>query len=294
MSDVIMCAADFCNAPHFALGMCEAHYGPWRLPAVRTAPPLPSARQGLGAVAEAAPVRSRPACSAEGCESASRARGMCEMHYRRVRQNGSPHRYRDCAICDERFDGHGGALTCSDRCRAEYRRQDARSRVYPDWESVPRTPCATCGGPTGYRDTSKNRRRKPVCRTCFRSRPTSPDRWLRDRWGAISLHVCMGCDVVWQRRRTKGHVPAYCSDCREFSRPHIPNAVRRGVYERDGWVCQICSDPVDGSLIGSDSPLRPSLDHVVPFSRGGSDGAENLRLAHLGCNAGLRDRVDFL
>lgn len=56
------------------------------------------------------------------------------------------------------------------------------------------------------------------------------------------------------------------------------------IYERDRWTCWLCEDAVDQSLIGSHSEWRPSLDHVVCRSQGGTDDPDNLRLAHWWCN----------
>jgi 5-methylcytosine-specific restriction endonuclease McrA len=55
------------------------------------------------------------------------------------------------------------------------------------------------------------------------------------------------------------------------------------VVARDKWVCKICGKPVDKSLAYPD-PFSPSLDHVVPVSKGGSHTLGNLQLAHLRCN----------
>lgn len=55
------------------------------------------------------------------------------------------------------------------------------------------------------------------------------------------------------------------------------------VANRDGWICQLCGEPV--SRIRDRSPLSPSLDHVKPLAQGGTDAPSNLRLAHNGCNA---------
>ena len=56
------------------------------------------------------------------------------------------------------------------------------------------------------------------------------------------------------------------------------------VFERDGWVCQLCGERVDPLLKGPD-PLAASLDHIVPVSLGGDHLPENCQLAHLGCNS---------
>ena len=55
------------------------------------------------------------------------------------------------------------------------------------------------------------------------------------------------------------------------------------VFERDDWVCGICHEPVDPALRWPDGE-SPSLDHIVPLSRGGSHSLDNVQLAHLLCN----------
>ncbi|MEV1331137.1 HNH endonuclease signature motif containing protein [Micromonospora costi] len=57
------------------------------------------------------------------------------------------------------------------------------------------------------------------------------------------------------------------------------------IYERDGWACWLCEEPVDRHLIGTLDHWRPSLDHVIPKSQGGPDDPSNLRLAHWWCNS---------
>jgi 5-methylcytosine-specific restriction endonuclease McrA len=59
---------------------------------------------------------------------------------------------------------------------------------------------------------------------------------------------------------------------------------------RDGWVCWLCEQDID-----PDAPWPtvgyPTLDHVVPISRHGAHTADNLRLAHHGCNSRRGDRA---
>ena len=52
---------------------------------------------------------------------------------------------------------------------------------------------------------------------------------------------------------------------------------------RDGTDCGICGEPVD---MGAryPNPSGPSVDHVLPVARGGSDDPANLQLSHLRCN----------
>ena len=63
-----------------------------------------------------------------------------------------------------------------------------------------------------------------------------------------------------------------------------PMPERWPLFERDGWICYLC-----GCLTLPDAPPRhpryPTLDHVKPLSRGGTNDPENLRCACLDCNA---------
>lgn len=66
----------------------------------------------------------------------------------------------------------------------------------------------------------------------------------------------------------------------------VPIANRRAVYERDGWICQICLKPVPRDA-DTYSQLRASVDHVVPRSiqLDPDHSVSALRMAHMICNA---------
>lgn len=68
---------------------------------------------------------------------------------------------------------------------------------------------------------------------------------------------------------------------------------REQVFDRDGWICQLCLAPIDWNLTGR-SPLAPALDHVRPLSRGGSHTLDNVQASHFGCNARKSAREDVL
>lgn len=50
----------------------------------------------------------------------------------------------------------------------------------------------------------------------------------------------------------------------------------RVVYERDGGNCGICGNGV--------SFIEMTIDHIIPFSRGGEHSYANVQVAHLSCN----------
>lgn len=63
------------------------------------------------------------------------------------------------------------------------------------------------------------------------------------------------------------------------------------VYERDKWICSICEMNVDKQLLGTRHPMAPSIDNVIPISKGGPHTYDNVRLAHIACNGRKSDRI---
>ena len=66
----------------------------------------------------------------------------------------------------------------------------------------------------------------------------------------------------------------------------------KSVVNRDGLVCKICGKPCDfgdrsyGNGVG---PLYPSVDHIIPLSKGGSHTWDNVQIVHCICNSVKRD-----
>ena len=77
-----------------------------------------------------------------------------------------------------------------------------------------------------------------------------------------------------QARRRGGGGTRPQANPRPSGPDHVPVAVRRTVWERDGGRCQW---PLDGGGT-CDSTLRVELDHVVPRARGGPSTIDNCRL----------------
>lgn len=55
------------------------------------------------------------------------------------------------------------------------------------------------------------------------------------------------------------------------------------LWETQGESCGICGSSIDRSLRHPD-PMSPSIDHIVPLSKGGRHSQDNLQWAHLRCN----------
>jgi hypothetical protein len=76
------------------------------------------------------------------------------------------------------------------------------------------------------------------------------------------------------RRAPRHWLPEWLQGSAKRYRLKIPAAVRQTVYERDGLACRRCGTPDD-----------LTLDHVIPWSAGGSDDASNLQTLCRSCNA---------
>jgi len=119
------------------------------------------------------------------------------------------------------------------------------------------------------------------------------------RYGNIEFQAtCNGCgtEMTAKTRRRQ-----FCDCC---SRERIRGDSRRAGNRRRSWsgegdhytipmlldldgdVCYLCSEIIDG---------KPSVDHVLPLSRGGSDTVSNVALTHWACNNRKRaKKVDEL
>lgn len=65
----------------------------------------------------------------------------------------------------------------------------------------------------------------------------------------------------------------------------------QGIYEKTDGKCWICGEMVDESdfkVVGGSfvaGPRYPSVDHIVPLSKGGTSEPGNMLLAHCLCNS---------
>jgi 5-methylcytosine-specific restriction endonuclease McrA len=238
---------------------------------------------------------------------------------------------KPCAICSSPLVKYRKTY-CSDACAAvAFKNSDAYRRAQAKRNSKPRAKvervCAQCdqpwmvekGSPSRYcsrRCSAEARTGRPCPRqgkpsgVLVHVGPPDPVCWLpavhpvmRPK-GRPTRRVFVGATCVWCDTTfvVAGQTNArYCS--RRCSRAYdraargrfsIRPSTRTAIYERDQWTCQLCSEPVDQDL-ASEDPFHdwaPSLDHIIPQSKGGSHAPWNLRLAHRWCNA-VRGAEDY-
>lgn len=66
-----------------------------------------------------------------------------------------------------------------------------------------------------------------------------------------------------------------------------PTVTLKALIKRDGLRCTICGelcDPNDRTW-GQFGPMRPTIDHIVPMSKGGGHVWSNVQIAHAICNS---------
>lgn len=147
--------------------------------------------------------------------------------------------------------------------------------------------CKECKPGNGPRISAGLRKIGPQPRVCVRCELV-----FRGGWSA---QLCDSCAAEMKRARYRARDAARRAS--GLTRRPYDEAAQEVITismlgNRDGWICWLCEQPVDAVLAYPD-PMMASYDHVLPVSRGGGDGWDNLKLAHLVCNVrrGNRDRV---
>lgn len=203
---------------------------------------------------------------------------------------------RKCADCGTTRPASPKSLP-----EGKYRCQPCR-RLSPSRapSSGPRTwLCEVCGtkvtrtkGPVGKYCTEhksqsqKLYRQRPVQRQCKHCGTTFlglPEQ---------SSH-CPDCTIVGVWRRWQRANPAAVRAARRSTSDHRKRARHYGVeyepvnarrvFARDNWRCGLCGHQVDEHATWPDL-MCPSLDHVIPMSKGGAHSYANTQLAHWLCN----------
>lgn len=246
-------------------------------------------------------------CSVDGCERPHDSKGLCGTHANRLRR-GLP-LVRVCATCRDPIRGTARPSSpyCSDECLPQCSEDGCGRR------SVTKGLCAACyGDRRAYAKTGKSRgyrwAEEKKCIVCGSTEWDGKRRkvcsgrcqQLFQRYGGAAPAVgeCTRCGGVidltvrgkgGRKKRNDTKMCHWCKKARHL-RHHV--SVTEIVNAAGSATCGICSEPVDMTLQHPDI-FRASVDHIVPFSRGGTHEMGNLQVAHLYCNFIKSDRENF-
>jgi hypothetical protein len=168
-----------------------------------------------------------------------------------------------CVVCGglvQKSSPADGKKTCSKECRQARIRATTRAKARERYERI-----------TGVKLTPVDSVRP--CRLCGAAiTPTNTN--------GCGRSVCDTCNVL----KIGGHeARARAFGC------DVEGVDRLKVFERDRWTCQLCGRQVlkkakRSRRTGNLHPRTPSLDHIIPLSKGGPHSEANCQCACLSCN----------
>ena len=233
-------------------------------------------------------------CSLPECDKPYRAKGLCSTHYNHKYQQDRHAKVAvPCAYCGtttEKAKSNNATRrpTCSDRCRKALQFPPKSELPTDHWalwygktSAWPRYPLTTCGGCfTPFAPATPN---TTCCSTkCAQYKSTYEAGGIPEHVLATITRQCTDCGHTY----TSPYIgQTRCKPCkRKASRSHwITDRRRFALYKRDKYKCHLCGKKtnINGHYLDNN---YPTLDHLVPRSKGGSDEDYNLATCCRECN----------
>lgn len=97
------------------------------------------------------------------------------------------------------------------------------------------------------------------------------------------------------RAMHKGRKDTHRHRARKYGCEYDSSVKLDRLIKRNGLQCAICGgmcDLNDHSWSEYSGPLYPSIDHIIPMSKGGSHTWDNVQIAHIICNSEKGDRME--
>ncbi len=127
---------------------------------------------------------------------------------------------------------------------------------------------------------------------------------IRDRMEKEGLKYCSDngcCSVVCSRKRTRrkqrdvGYPKNHLHRARRYGCEYDSSITLKELIKRDGLRCALCGemcDPNDHSWTEYHGSMSPTIDHIIPMSKGGSHTWNNVQVAHAICNSRKGDKYE--
>ena len=210
-------------------------------------------------------------------------------------------RNRECKPCN------------SERSRRYYEKAGRKKRGHSTARRHTPRPCLTCEKTFKPRNAGQiycSMTCSGIAHRIDKDKVQDPGRIRNQPREAVQLTIkpCSTCgDMFAPHREDHVNCSPECTDkARRIKESHKNNKRRawiqftqlepidpHDIYERDGWTCWICSEPINREA-RYPHPESVSLDHVRPLSWGGTHTRDNLAASHLTCNQarGARGEMD--
>lgn len=198
-----------------------------------------------------------------------------------------------CQRCGKDFLGRPDQKYCHANCRNKACREAKPAKPSP---IVMSRECLGCGKVFDTIHPSQVR----CSASCGRYRRCSANEYAKRRSCKSKRHalLCQHCGESFMAFRKDS---LFCGDkCRMHKARNCRRAMERNAYvepvgigfllKRDKCVCQLCGTLVAEQMIVP-HPLSPTIDHVIPLSKGGLHSKSNCQLAHFHCNSVKKDRL---
>ena len=207
---------------------------------------------------------------------------------------------RECIICGKIFETNTHAITCSHECRIK--RKEGYQR------------CPTCGKIFSVRSVNwghgsyKLKKRKYCSKQCCqkaayqKQQEKNKRRYANDEEYRTKVREQQHKYNQTEKGKSILQANKLKRDKRIKDKENADTISLRKLYARDGGVCWLCGKMCDyedkeyrvsesGHGYLATGPNYPSVDHIVPLSKGGTHTWSNVKLAHKHCNSKKCDKI---
>lgn len=191
-------------------------------------------------------------------------------------ENVAPHASRFCGSgCKGKWHAKHNPSVVSDEVKAQ-RRKAARHNAAR--MKLKRAACLPSSG-TGF---TAGPCASPSCPQVFVSRQCQ---------ARYCSELCSRRESRKIQRAKHGRMDSARKRARRFGVEYEPVS-KSHIFERDDYQCGICGGQTDPTA-DPQHAAYPTLDHVIPISKGGGHIYLNLQCAHRGCNTTKSSRIDI-